>query len=218
MPSLSRILIEMYRRSGCIVIDPSPSRFCTKIGNVRLGGDRTARRKRLAIGITFVMTSHSPQHGFEEVFTVTDYYDGPRQGIADYLGLPHFYDCIFSDERQNFTSVYHLTPVSDQIFQLALEDWAIWKRWEHAFKSGKTVMDTHPALPEDAVRHSEIEALLADGLKTDPTKSIVRAARFLALRQAEVGSGILAELLVKWSEPSGTLNDQIWADPFDVSG
>jgi hypothetical protein len=79
-------------------------------------------------------------------------------------------------------------------------------------------MDSHPALPEDAVRHREIEALVADHLKTDPSKSTVRAAKFLALRQAEVGSGVLADLLVKWSEPSDTLNDRIWADQRDASG
>ena len=164
------------------------------------------------------MTSLAPQSGFEEVFTVTDYYDGPRQGIANFLGSPHFYDCIFSDQKQDFTSVYHLTPVTDQILQLALEDWAIWKRWECAFRSGSTGADTHPALPEDAVRHREIEALVADSLKTDPIRSIVRSAKFLAARKAEVGSGVLVDLLVKWSEPSGTHNDQIWADSLDVSG
>jgi hypothetical protein len=100
---------------------------------------------------------------------------------------------------------------------LALEGWAIWKRWEHAFKFCKTDMDTHPALPEDAVRHGEIEALLADRLKTDPSKSLVRAAKFLALQQSEVGSGVLVDLLVKWSEPSDTLNDRIWADSLDAS-
>jgi len=73
-------------------------------------------------------------------------------------------------------------------------------------------------LPEDAVRHGEIESLVADHLKTDPSKSIDRAASFLALRQAEIGAGVLADLLVKWSEPSDTHNDQIWADPLDVSG
>jgi hypothetical protein len=167
--------------------------------------------KMEAIEIEFVMTTSSPQSGFETVFTVTDYYDGPRQGIANYLGSPHFYDCIFSDKKQDFSCMYHLTPVGDQIFRLALEDWAIWKRWEHAFKSGETGMDTHPALPEDAGRHREIEALVAGSLKTDPSRSIVRAARFLAARNAEVGSGVLADLLVKWSEPD-TLNDRIWAD------
>ena len=149
---------------------------------------------------------------------MTYYYDGPRQGIANYLGSPHFYDCIFSDQKRDYTCMYHLTPMTDQVFRLALEDWAIWKRWEHAFKSGNTGMDTHPALPEDEVRHREIEALLAERLKTDSSKSTVRAAKFLALRQSEVGSGVLVDLLVKWSEQSDTLNDQIWADPLDASG
>ena len=39
--------------------------------------------------------------GFEEVFTVTEYYDGPRQGIANFTGKPHFYDCIFDEARQD---------------------------------------------------------------------------------------------------------------------
>jgi hypothetical protein len=59
----------------------------------------------VAVG-KFAMTLHPPKQGFEEVFTVTDYYDGPRQGIANYLGSPHFYDCIFSDQKQDFTSAY----------------------------------------------------------------------------------------------------------------
>ncbi len=50
---------------------------------------------------------HSPQPGFETVFTVTDYYDGPRQGIANYRGYQHFYDCIFSDQKKDFTCLYH---------------------------------------------------------------------------------------------------------------
>ena len=112
-----------------------------------------------------MLTSNTSQSGFEEVFTVTDYYDGPRQGIANYGGSPHFYDCVFSDERQDYTCVYRLTPVTDQVFRLALEDWAIWRRWERAFANGLTSAATHPALPEDAVRHAEIQSLLADSLR-----------------------------------------------------
>jgi hypothetical protein len=29
---------------------------------------------------------------YEHVFTVTDYYDGPRKGIANFLGKPHLAD------------------------------------------------------------------------------------------------------------------------------
>ena len=118
------------------------------------------------IGITFVMTSYPSEPGFEEVFTVTDYYDGPRQGIANYCGSAHIYDCVVSEEKQNYSSLYRLTPVTDQVFQLALEDWAIWQRWERAFKAGQTSEKTHSSLPEDAVRHTEFESLVADHLKT----------------------------------------------------
>ena len=68
----------------------------------------------------------SAQHkpGFEEVFTVTDYYDGPRSGVANFNGKPHFYESIFRDN--NYSDIYWLTPVSNEVFLSALEDWAIW--------------------------------------------------------------------------------------------
>jgi hypothetical protein len=64
---------------------------------------------------------------YEEVFTVTEYYDGSRQGVANFQGQPHFYDCIFGDKRSDYSNLYRLTPVSLHIFDLAKEDWAIWE-------------------------------------------------------------------------------------------
>jgi hypothetical protein len=107
--------------------------------------------------VNFVMPSMQLKPGFEEVFTVTDYYDGPRQGVANYQGLPHFYDCFFSEHARDYSNLYRLTPVSHEAFQLALEDWAIWERWERAFHAGETNRDTHPALPEDRDRHLVIK-------------------------------------------------------------
>jgi hypothetical protein len=158
------------------------------------------------------MTENQGESGFEEVFTETDYYDGPRQGVANYRGVPHFYDCVFSDEKQDYVNRYLLTPVSDEVFQLALEDWAIWKRWEQAFKAGKTTLDTHPALPEDSLRHRRIESLLVGRLQTDVGQAILRSAKFLILNPQERRIGPQLELLVKWSEPSGDPSDRIWAD------
>lgn len=165
------------------------------------------------------MMISSPSHpGFEEVFTTTEYFDGPRQGVANYGGAPHFYDCIFSEVKQDFTCLYRLTPVVEQIFQLALEDWSIWRRWELSFQTGKTTVDTHPALPEDAVRHREIELLLADRLKTDPSIAIVRSGKFISQRRTQI-RGVLADFLVKWSNPSEALDDRIWLDsPHDCEG
>ena len=150
------------------------------------------------------MNSDPSQSGFEQVFTVTDYYDGPRQGIANYRGLPHYYDCVF---EQDYTSAYRLTPMSDEVFRLALEDWAIWRRWEKAFHTRQTSLETHPALPEDAVRHREIASLVAESLETNPSTSIIREGNFIVLKPSEV-RGMLADLLVRWAEPSSAVSNQ----------
>lgn len=83
--------------------------------------------------------------GYEMVFTVTDYYDGPRQGIANYQDKPHLYKCIFDRAAQDYSESFLLTPLDSETFQLAMEDWEIWRRWEDAFHSGKTDESTHPA-------------------------------------------------------------------------
>ena len=148
---------------------------------------------------------------FEDVFTETDYYDGPRQGVANFGGSPHFYDCVFSNERQDYTNHYRLTPIREDTFQLALEDWAIWIRWEKAFKAGQTTVETHPALPGETARHIEIKRVLADQLKTDPESSIACSAKFLILNPPEERNGFMINLRVQWSEPSGKLDESIWA-------
>ena len=63
--------------------------------------------------------------GFEAVFTVRVYYDGPRSGIANYQGKPHFYDCIFDEAKDDYSDEYWLTPIDSATFELAMEDWEI---------------------------------------------------------------------------------------------
>jgi hypothetical protein len=80
--------------------------------------------------------------GYEEVFTVTDYYDGPRRRIANYAGKPHLYDCIFDDKRNNYLNLFRLTSVSPEIFQFAMEDWRIWERWQAAHYARRAGFDS----------------------------------------------------------------------------
>jgi hypothetical protein len=70
---------------------------------------------------------------FETVYTVTDWYDGPREGIADFNGMPHLYQWQFDNAKDDWADTLLLTPVDEETFRLALEDWAIWVRWEQAF-------------------------------------------------------------------------------------
>ena len=127
---------------------------------------------------------------FETVHTMTDYYDGPRGGVADFHGTPHIYESQFSDSLNNYTDSFHLSPIPDSTFQLALEDWAIWLRWDAAFKRGETPHETHPALAIDRERHDELQRLLNGKLAIDPSNLVLATAEFRNLDSS---------LQVRWS-------------------
>jgi hypothetical protein len=91
---------------------------------------------------------------FEPVYTMTHFYDSPRRGITSFGGVPHLYESRFSDMDLGKEDSFLLMPIAIEVFELALEDWAIWCRWEKAFKQGQVSLDTHPALPDDANRHA----------------------------------------------------------------
>jgi hypothetical protein len=140
------------------------------------------------------------QPDFEEVFTVTDYYDGPRMGIANFRGQPHFYDCIFDEAQDEYSDMYHLTPISQRVFELAKEDWAIWKHWESAFHSGKATLESHPALPQDRGRHEEIRAILDSELTTNAAVCTTQRGSFERLGSGEYPKGAMRPLQVRWTD------------------
>src|SRR5262249_26721368 len=74
---------------------------------------------------------------YEIVHSMTDFWDGPRQGIANFNGIPHLYESEFDKFTENdWQDTYLLMPIDEATFQLAMEDWEIWRRWETAFHSG----------------------------------------------------------------------------------
>lgn len=84
---------------------------------------------------------------WEAVYTVNDWYDGPRLGIADYNGQPYLYESRWDLAKDywegegnddNYRFHYWLSPVGPENFALALEDWSIWLRWDSAFREGRT--------------------------------------------------------------------------------
>jgi hypothetical protein len=111
---------------------------------------------------------------FEPVFTMTDYYDGPRGGIASFRGAPHVYASTWDDARDAWADVFELRAIDDETLRLALEDWEIWLRWEDAFYAGAADLATHPALPAVRARHDELAPILAARLAALPGP-IVRA-------------------------------------------
>ena len=135
----------------------------------------------------------------ERVHTMTDYYDGPRGGIADYRGMPHLYDSLWSESMQHNSDAFLIMPIDEAIFELALEDWRIWRRWEKAHKEGLVTVDSHPALPEERARHEELTKLLSGKLKVLPDLAIVVPGT-LSFNSPSEGDECYG-MTVQWGQP-----------------
>jgi len=115
----------------------------------------------------------------ERVHAVWDYYDGPREGIADFQGKPHVFKCQFSETEDDWTDLFWLMEISPRLLQLAKEKYAIFGHWKAEFELGNAPSDSHPALRADRVRYDELGATIGDGLQLRPERSITRRGRFL---------------------------------------
>ena len=139
--------------------------------------------------------------GYERVFTVTEYYDGPRAGIAMFRDRPHLYHCERHAGADTYTDTFMVSPVPPDVFVLALEAWEIWLRWEAAFHSGRVAQETHPALPTDRARHQHLTQELSSNLVVDPETALRARGDFKPIAPAlseERRRGMVA-LQVRWS-------------------
>ena len=142
------------------------------------------------------------RRGYELVFTVDEYYDGPRTGVANFQGEPHFYDCIFDQKRDDYSNLFQLTPIDQRTFELALAAWEIWRKWEAAYQQGKVKWGSHPALQADTTKCRKMTKMLERLLKTDPKRSITRIGHFAPIANERLPKGVLRYFQVKWSRPS----------------
>lgn len=135
---------------------------------------------------------------FEKVYTVWEYYDGPRTGLANYQGIPHAYFCEWSEADDDYASTYNLTPVSDETLFLALEQWEIFREWEAAFHNGEVLLETHPLLSGQNKRYSEIQVILDKTFK-ESRGPIKKTPIFRPKpHQSDLPKGVMRELEVEW--------------------
>lgn len=115
---------------------------------------------------------------FDTVYTMTDWYDGPRFGVADFRGKPHLYESCWNNIETDAEDVFLLSEISTENLRFAIEDWEIWQRWRLAFERGEATPVTHPCLPADRDRHQELETLLSSILVLDESKAFAATAEF----------------------------------------
>jgi len=113
----------------------------------------------------------------EKVYVENDWYDGPRQGIADYNDLPHRFVANF-DDLKGYEDTFRLFPVSDEEFALEIEQWKIFVEWNKEYDLGKASTDTHPGHGGINKRWDEIERALKPNRELVPLNAVEAKATF----------------------------------------
>ena len=108
----------------------------------------------------------------EEVHFVIDYWDGPREGVADYRGTPHYFRSVFDEKRDEWSDVFILSQLDQDTYRLLVESKQIWQRWKEAYETGATTFDSHPALREDANPSKELDEIIGRKIELDPITAI----------------------------------------------
>lgn len=136
----------------------------------------------------------------EKVHSVWDFYDGPRTGIADYNGSPHYFACTWDVVSDDYGESYSLSPIDAETLALALEQQDLWRKWEDAFHAGTVTSETHPGLGGRDARYDELQNLVQSRLNALPPPRIHACASFQQDPAAEgLHVGDMRPLLVRWS-------------------
>ncbi|WP_327135884.1 hypothetical protein OG311_37925 (plasmid) [Streptomyces sp. NBC_01343] len=113
--------------------------------------------------------------GFERVYVELEWYDGPRAGLADVEGKPHYfqgYDYDHADE-------YRVWPASEGVAELEREQWAIFAKWNQRSEAGTAGLKSHPGHGGIDARYDELALLLApDRQAPDDARRLVGELRF----------------------------------------
>lgn len=132
-----------------------------------------------------------------------DWYDGPRSGVADYNGQPHFFESQWADIGTADEDWFKLSPITKEVFEQEIELWGLWKKWKAAYDAGLTEQEYHPFLPADRLRGEELEELQKTQLKLDEESYLIAQADFVSIKQV-LPHAADAEMMVEWtilSEP-----------------
>ncbi len=114
----------------------------------------------------------------ETVHMVWDIYDGVRSGIADHAGQPHYFNCIFDDEAQEYSQNFELTAIDKETLNLAQEQWNIYRAWELKFHSGIVKLDTHPGHGGIDQRYDELEDEVQESIRRGQPSKVLEGEFF----------------------------------------
>lgn len=143
---------------------------------------------------------------WEPVHTVDNFWDRPRSGVADFGGAPHFYDCIFDDDADDWTDRYVLGPLPSTAFATVMEHWALLERWRNALDRGDVTVKSAPVFPEDRSLYTQLRAEIDEVREATCAAGPSFEARGLFRRsdhdeRRQRPGGVMAKWTVRWTKP-----------------
>ncbi|WUH88981.1 hypothetical protein OG900_01760 [Streptomyces sp. NBC_00433] len=116
--------------------------------------------------------------GYEQVHVELARWDGPREGIGDIGGVPHYFSSTFGEAGE--AGDFLVRPVTAAVFALERELYAITTAWERRLQAGEADRDSNPRNGGVDARHDELTELLA------PHREVPEGARRPAARMRSV--------------------------------
>jgi hypothetical protein len=113
---------------------------------------------------------------FERVYTIDEWRAGPRAGVANFAGVPHFYRFVSqgSDAWSPDEDRYELTPLSSELFEMMLEASDLFRRWHPGPRIGNDDALDGVGAAEDRARYHALERRIADALAARLPIAIMR--------------------------------------------
>ncbi|WP_395292266.1 hypothetical protein ACF9IK_00610 [Kitasatospora hibisci] len=116
--------------------------------------------------------------GFERVHAESEWHDGPRAGLADVHGMPHYFQGHNYDHADE-ADEYLVWPASEAAVVLEREQWAIFVRWNERYQAGTVGPESHPGQGGIDARYDELALLLKPHRQVpDDVRRLVGELRF----------------------------------------
>jgi hypothetical protein len=115
------------------------------------------------------------EDGFEHVYVELDWYDGPRAGLADVNGVPHYFAAVNDDNGDD--DEYVIWPATTRAVAMEQRQWQLFVAWNDRYENGDATVCEHPGHGGVSEEYDRLtEALEAD--RQPPTGSRVVRARW----------------------------------------
>ncbi len=103
------------------------------------------------------MSSSGPP---EHVYVESEWYDGPRSGVADANGIPSRFKSIFDEKDGGYNGTFLVWPIDQRTLELEIEQWRIFVAWNALYEAGSASVESHPGHGGIDPRWDELQTLL----------------------------------------------------------